>query len=93
MEEKAFLPFPILIDELKIDTPNKEIELVLRKIIEIESLVSISAYITEDAYKADFSNLFFKKNPNANKNEFLGSIKIKHFSEETYGQINYLYKL
>jgi hypothetical protein len=65
--------------EVVIPTYSKEVkgsekEKTFRAIMDAEGWVSISAYSTEDAYKANSSESFSKQHPNALKDGFLGSI-------------------
>ena len=64
----------VLIPSLSKEVKSNEREKVFRGIMNSEGWVSISAYSTEDAYKANSSESFSKEHPNALKDGFLGGI-------------------
>ena len=64
----------VLIPSLNKKINSREREETFRGIMEAEGWVSISAYSTEDAYKANSSESFSKEHPNALKDGFLGGI-------------------
>lgn len=64
----------VLIPTLSKEVKSIEREKTLRGIMDSEGWVSISAYSTEDAYKANSSESFSKQHPNALKDGFLGGI-------------------
>lgn len=64
----------VLIPTLSKNVKSAEREKTFRGIMESEGWVSISAYSTEDAYKANSSESFSKQHPNALKDGFLGGI-------------------
>lgn len=64
----------VLIPSLNKKIKSGEREEAFRGIMAAEGWVSISAYSTEDAYKANSSESFSKEHPNALKDGFLGGI-------------------
>jgi hypothetical protein len=64
----------VLIPSLSKEVKSSEREKNFRGIMDSEGWVSISAYSTEEAYKANSSESFSKAHPNALKNGFLGGI-------------------
>jgi hypothetical protein len=64
----------VLIPKFSKKVKGSEKEKTFRAIMDSEGWVSISAYSTEDAYKANSSESFSKQHPNALKDGFLGSI-------------------
>ncbi len=64
----------VLIPTLTKEVKSIEREKTFREIMESEGWVSISAYSSEEAYKANSSESFSKQNPNALKDGFLGGI-------------------
>lgn len=64
----------VLIPTLSKNVKSAEREKTFRGIMESEGWVSISAYSTEEAYKANSSESFSKAHPNALKDGFLGGI-------------------
>jgi len=67
----------ILISSYSKETPKEERESTLRKIIKKEGFISAILYSTEEAYKANSSELFSKAHPNALKKGYLGQINKK----------------
>jgi hypothetical protein len=64
----------VLIPTLSKEVKGSEREKAFRGIMDVEGWVSISAYSTEEAYKANSSESFSKTHPNAIKDGFLGGI-------------------
>ena len=64
----------VLIPSYSKEIKSGEREKVFRKIMENEGWISLSAYSTEDAYKANSSESFSKQHPNALKDGLLGGI-------------------
>lgn len=64
----------VLISSLSKEVKSSEREKTFRGIMDSEGWISISAYSTEEAYKANSSESFSKAHPNALKNGFLGGI-------------------
>jgi hypothetical protein len=64
----------VLIPSLSKEVKSSEREKTFRGIMDSEGWVSISAYSTEEAYKANSSESFSKAHPNVLKDGFLGGI-------------------
>lgn len=67
----------VLIPTLSKDVQSGEREKIFRGIMKSEGWVSISAFSSEEAYKANSSESFSKQHPNALKDGFLGGINEK----------------
>lgn len=64
----------VLIPSFSKKMESKDKEKALRNILKAEGWISITAYSTEDAYKANSSQSFSNSHPNALKDGLLGSI-------------------
>lgn len=64
----------VLIPAFSKEVKSSEREKAFRGIMDVEGWVSISAYSSEEAYKANSSESFSKQHPNALKDGFLGGI-------------------
>ena len=64
----------VLIPKFSKEIRSNEREKAFRAIMNVEGWVSISAYSSEEAYKANSSESFSKQHPNALKDGFLGGI-------------------
>lgn len=67
----------VLIPTLSKNVQSREREKIFRGIMKSEGWVSISAYSSEEAYKANSSESFSKQHPNELKDGFLGGINEK----------------
>ncbi len=65
----------ILITSYSKSTPKEVREKTLRKIAEKEGFTQADLYCTMEAYKANYSESFLKKHPNALKDGFLGRVR------------------